>query len=53
MHAMYEFGWKPNEWGQLSYDERMLVIAMIQVHAEDEKKAHEEAEAKAKKRRRA
>lgn len=48
MHAMYEFGWKPHEWAELSYEERMLVIAMMQVHAEDEEEAQKKAEKDAK-----
>lgn len=48
MHAMYEFGWTPHEWGAMSYDERMLVVAMIQVHGEEEKAANEKAESDAK-----
>lgn len=48
MHAMYEFGWRPSEWTAMPIDERMLVIAMMQVHSEDEKEAQEKAEKDAK-----
>lgn len=47
-YAMYEFGWTPRQWAELPYDERMLVIAMIQYRDEETKKQEKQAEADAK-----
>ncbi|MBU7561120.1 hypothetical protein [Weissella cibaria] len=44
---MHEFGWTPQQWLDLSYKERVLVIAGIRFHNEQEKAAQEQAEAEA------
>jgi len=43
-----QWGWKPKDWLSLSLKERGLVIAGIDIHAEEQKRLQDELEAKSR-----
>ena len=51
MHYLYEFHRLPSEFLALSDEEKAFIMACIDVHTEEEKKAAKKAERKSKRRR--
>lgn len=45
---MFEFGWTPNQWLDLSVEAKALVIAGIQQYDDEQAKAEKKAKAKSK-----